>query len=664
MTSLLLGGIILLIGAVASLLVGSKNRLASAIATLSVWLGCMAALKPVLSTLAGRPPAPLSIAWSIPWGNFSIGLDGLSAFFFLPLLVLSPLAAMYGCAYLDKAPRRLGLTWFFFNLLIASMLLLLTARNGFLFLLAWEIMAVSSFFLVVTDHRHASVRKAGWTYLVATHIGTTALLVFFALLGGQAGSFDFERFSAIGGIPPALATGLFVLALVGFGSKAGIFPLHVWLPEAHPAAPSHVSALMSAVMIKTGLYGLLRALTFLGAPQAAWGWTLVAVGLASGIFGVVLALAQNDIKRLLAYSSIENMGLMILGVGAGVLGICWRMPVLVALGLGGGLLHVLNHALFKGLLFLGAGSVLHATGTRQMDQLGGLIKPMPWTGFVFMVGAAAIAALPPLNGFVSEFLIYFAGVKAALSGTIQAVALAVSILGGMALIGGLAAAGFLKCAGLVFLGQARKPHTGPVHEAAGLMRWPMVLLAGLCLVMGLAAPRMPALVTPAVQVVAGNVLGAGFDAFPAETGTILARVAWMATLFLVLAGVLYGIRRRLPGAQKGCEAAAVTWDCGYAQPSARMQYTASSFTQPLTDLLRACLGTRRSGPMVSGYFPESVGFATRTPDPARQWLFAPLFRFIARRLSPLLVLQHGRIHLYVLYMAVILIALLLWKGGF
>ncbi len=340
------------------------------------------------------------------------------------------------------------------------------------------------------------------------------------------------------------------------------------------------------------------------------------------------------------------------------------MPVLAVLGLGGGLLHVLNHALFKGLLFLGAGSVVHATGTRQMDQLGGLIKPMPWTGFAFIVGAAAIAALPPFNGFVSEFLIYFAGIKAALSGTIQAVVLAVSILGGVALIGGLAAAGFLKCAGLVFLGQARKPHNRPVHEAAGLMRWPMALLAGLCLVMGLAAPRMLALVTPAVQVVAGNALGAAINAFPAEAGAILTQVAWMGALFLVLAGGLYGIRRRLPGAQKGCEAAAGTWDCGFARPSARMQYTASSFTQPLTDLLRACLGTRRSGQAVSGYFPESAGFATRTPDPARQWLFAPLFRFIARRLSPLLVLQHGRIHLYVLYMAVILIALLLWKGGF
>jgi hydrogenase-4 component B len=663
MTNLLLSVIIMLAGAVAALIVGGKNRWASAAAALSVGSGCLVAIKPVLAALAGRPPGPLSVAWSIPWGRFSIGLDGLSAFFFLPLLVLSPLAAVYGYAYLDKTQGRVGHSWFFFNLLIISMMMLLAARDGILFLLAWEIMAVSSFLLVITDHRHAAVRNAGWTYLVATHIGTAALLVFFALLGGRANSFDFQRFSSLGGIPTGPATGLFVLALAGFGSKAGHFPLHVWLPEAHPAAPSHVSALMSAVMIKIGLYGLLRALTFLGPVQAAWGWALVALGLVSGIFGVALALAQNDIKRLLAYSSIENMGIMLLGIGAGLLGICWRIPALALLGLGGGLLHVLNHAVFKGLLFLGAGSVLHATGTRQMDRLGGLFKPMPWTGFAFIVGAAAIAALPPFNGFVSELLIYYAGVMAALSETTQAVALAIGILGGMALIGGLVAVGFLKCAGLVFLGETRHPLTGTVHEAAGPMRWAMLLLAGLCLVMGLAAPWMLSLVVPAIQVVAGNAQDTVFRSFPAAAGVILTKAAWMGVLFIFTAGALYWIRRNLACRRAGGEAGVETWDCGFARPSARMQYTASSFTQPLTDFLHACLGARNKGPTVRGYFPESAGFVIRTPDPARQWLFAPLFRFIARRLSPLLALQHGRIHLYVLYMALILIVLLVWKGG-
>ena len=664
MTYLLLAVFLMLAGAIAALLVGgNRSRWASAVATLTVGLGCLLVLKPVFDTLAGRPPQQLSAAWSIPWGRFTIGIDGLSAVFFLPLLIMSPLAAIYGCAYQDKAQGRPGSSWFFFNLLIISMMLLLTARDGILFLLAWEIMAVCSFFLVVTDHRHAAVRKAGWTYLVATHIGTTALLVLFALLGGRAGTFDFQSFSSLGGSTAVPATVLFALAIVGFGSKAGHFPLHVWLPEAYPAAPGHVAALMSAALSKIGLYGLLRALTFLGPVQTEWGWTMVALGLVSGIFGVAMVLVQNDMKRLLAYSSIENMGIMTIGIGAGLLGICWQMPVLALLGLGGGLLHMLNHAVFKGLLFLGAGSVLHIAGTRQMDRLGGLINPMPWTGFAFIVGAAAISALPPFNGFMSEFLIYFAGIKAALSRSTQAVVLAGAILAGMALIGGLVAAGFLKCAGLVFLGEPRHPYSSKVHDAAGLMRWPMVLLAGLCLVLGLAAPLMLPLVASAARVVAGDAMGAVSKSFPPEVGSILTRVSWIGAFFLVSAGALYGVRRRLAASTTGDNAIGVTWDCGFAQPSARMQYTASSFTQPLTDFLQASLGARGKDPVIRDYFQQSAGFAIRTPDPARQWLFAPLFRFIAHRLSPLLTLQHGRIHLYVLYMAIILIALLIWKGS-
>ena len=241
MTNLLLGVIIMLAGAVATLMTDRKNHRISTVAAVSVWLGCLAAFKPVLAALMGQPPALLSVAWSIPWGCFSVGLDGLSAFFFLPLLLLSPLAALYGCAYLKKAHGRVGPEWFFFNLLIISMMLLLIARDGILFLLAWEIMAVSSFFLVIADHRYVSVRKAGWIYLIATHIGTAALLVFFALIGGQKGDFDFQHLTSPGNIPSVSTTTLFILALTGFGSKAGHFPLHVWLPEAHPAAPSHVS---------------------------------------------------------------------------------------------------------------------------------------------------------------------------------------------------------------------------------------------------------------------------------------------------------------------------------------------------------------------------------------------------------------------------------------
>src|SRR5208337_3084062 len=339
-----------------------------------ILIGCMCGIVPAVRVVLGEPSQSIRMAWDVPYGSLFLELDPLSGFFLIPVFVLCALAAIYGAEYLEayRGKKALAPPWFFFNLLVASMVVVILARNGVLFLMAWEMMALSSFFLVTFEDEKESTRQAGWTYLVASHIGTAFLLVLFVLLGRANGSLDFDRFSASSGAPL-----MFVPALVGFGTKAGFIPLHVWLPEAHPAAPSHVSAVMSAVMIKTGIYGLLRILTFLGPPQAWWGWVLCVVGLTSGILGVLLALAQHDLKRLLAYHSVENIGIIALGLGVGILGVSRRSTMLTVLGFGGGLLHVQNHALFKGLLFLGAGSVLHGAGTREIDHLGGLTKRMP-----------------------------------------------------------------------------------------------------------------------------------------------------------------------------------------------------------------------------------------------------------------------------------------------
>jgi hydrogenase-4 component B len=653
MTYLLFGWIVILGGGIGALAAGRQRRLASGLAVAAVWVGSLAAAVPVAATLAGRPPAALSWAWSVPTGGLAIGLDGLSAFFCLPVLILAPLAALYGRAYLTHDTRRPGSVWFFYNLLVVSLAVVLAARDGILFLVAWEVMAMASFVLVVHDHQRPAVRAAGWTYLVATHLGTAALLVFFALLGNRAGSLDFASIAAAGR-PSAGAAGiLFALALTGFGAKAGLLPLHVWLPEAHPAAPSHVSALMSGVMINSGIYGLLRAVTFNGPPPAAWGWTLVGLGLASGIAGVVLALAQSDLKRLLAYSSVENMGVVCLGLGAGLLGLSWHVPLLAALGLAGGLLHLLNHALFKGLLFLGAGAVLHSTGTRDMNRLGGLIKTMPWTAAAFFAGAAAISALPPFNGFVGELLIYFAGLQGALPASRQGIVLAAVLLGGLALIGGLAVACFTKCFGLVFLGL---PRDLPSREAPWAMRLPMLTLAALCLGLGMAAPLMPRLLAPAVEALAGPSVAGSL----AAAEGLLGRIAGVGLVLVILTAALALGRRRAYGGRRSPEG---TWDCGYARPTARMQYTATSYTQPLAELFGAGLGQRRRGRPVAGHFPPAAALSTHTPDAAREWLFAPLFQGISRLLAPLRVLQHGRIHLYILYLAVTLVLLLIWKGG-
>ncbi|MFA4972044.1 MAG: proton-conducting transporter membrane subunit, partial [bacterium] len=343
-------------------------------------------------------------AWPIPYAAFSVGLDPLSSFFLIPIFLLTALSALYGRAYM-RGRAGAGRSPLFFGLLAAGMAMVVIARNGMLFLISWEMMAIASFFLVTLDDDRANVRRAGITYLVATHIGTAFLLALFALMAAHAGSMEFSEWKGAAASLPS-AGALFILALVGFGTKAGFMPLHVWLPEAHPAAPSHVSALMSGVMIKTGIYGLMRILTLLGAPPEWWGWTLIAIGAISGVMGVLYALAQHELKALLAYHSVENIGIIAIGFGLGLFGVSRGMPVVAFLGFGGALLHVLNHAIFKGLLFLGAGAVIRASGTGEIDRLGGLLKRMPHTAAAFLVGSAAISGLPPLNGFVSEFLIY------------------------------------------------------------------------------------------------------------------------------------------------------------------------------------------------------------------------------------------------------------------
>lgn len=659
MTLFILGCLVQFLGGWLAILIKSNQR-TSWIAIISVWVGCLLSAIPVINTLMGIIPAPILIKWSMPGGMLSFGMDALSAFFCLPILIISPLAVIYGKAYLSNSGKPLGTHWFFYNLLVTSMLILLVSRNGLMFLIVWEIMAVSSFFLVMFDDEQMQVRKAGWTYLIATHIGTAALLMFFAWLGSAAGSLQFDVIEATH--PRVLHAGiLFMLAIFGFGVKAGFFPIHVWLPEAHPAAPSHISALMSGVMIKTGIYGILRTLVLLGNPAAYYGWILVITGIISGITGVVFALAQHDLKRLLAYHSVENIGIITIGIGAGVLGLAWHIPALVFLGFGGGLLHVLNHALFKSLLFLGAGAVAHGTGTLDIELLGSLIKRMRWTALTFLIGAAAISGLPPFNGFVSEFYIYFAGISGTHSATPGPIILAACILVSLALIGGLAVACFSKAFGIVFLGEPRSERAESAHEVNWMMRLPMVVLAVLCVGIGLAAPFTIELIKTPVNILAGAD-NSSFYAVMTGTIKIFNKIVMLFGLLYALAGSLYLLKRLMPRGKQ--ESITGTWDCGYARPTAKMQYTASSFAQPLTDLFQSILGTNRAGKPVSGYFPEQANFHSETPDIAREKLFAPLFRMVSRWVSPIRQIQHGNLSGYLLYIAITLVVLLIWKVGF
>ncbi len=663
MPLILLSVAIQLICGIAALLIRRDDRAASIVGAAGPVIACVTGFMPAIQALSGSSIVPIHAAWSMPLGTFSLGLDGLSALFLLPILGLGALSAIYGVGYLHpyRGRKSLGPSWFLFNILGASMVMVVLARNVLLFLLAWEVMSLSSFFLVAFENEKNEVREASWTYLIATHLGTAFLLAMFLLLGRNADGLDFNQ---LGGLTPGLAGLCFVLAIIGFGTKAGILPFHVWLPEAHPAAPSHVSALMSGVMIKTGIYGILRTITFLGPPPSWWGFTLIGIGLLSGVIGVLFALAQHDIKKLLAYHSVENIGIIVMGLGIGLLGVSTGSIALASLGFAGGLLHVVNHALFKSLLFMGSGSIAHGAHTREIDHLGGLIKRMPWTAATFLVGAVAISGLPPLNGFVSEFLIYVGAFKgAALIGNGSAVAL-LAVIAGLALIGGLATACFTKAFGIVFLGEPRSEHPQHAHESDKSILFPMVLLAAGCFIIGLSGFRIIRVMPYVVENLISPSSPGGFEPAAVRAEIFLASdylrsFTYGALAILGLAALIALLRLRLLSGRTVREAG--VWDCGYVKPTARMQYTASSFAQPIIDFFNVFQHGRKRFRPPQGYFPATAYFETETLDTSQEGVYRPIFETVGRMLSKLRVMQHGRIQLYVLYIVLTLIVLLFWK---
>ncbi len=621
-------------------------------------VGAILSLPPAIGVLRTGKAAVFSHPWSVPFGTFSVAVDPLSALFIILISVGCLLSAVYGMGYLEDSPndRHPGSPWCFFNLLFASMLLVTSARNGVLFIMAWEAMSLTSFFLVMFDHEKASVREAGWTYLTAAHLGAACLLVLFLLMGGGGGNLDFDRMTAPAG--PAMAGGMFILAVLGFGAKAGFMPLHVWLPEAHPAAPSHVSAVMSGVMIKTGIYGLVRIVSMLGAPALWWGWTLLVIGAVSGILGILSAIPQHNLKRLLAYSSVENIGIICIGLGLWLLGTAAGHAELAAFGLIGSLLHVLNHSLFKTLLFLGAGAVKHGTRTLNMNRLGGLGKRMPKTGLAFLFGAAAICGLPPFNGFVGELFIYLGSFGAVShvreTGILGAGGL--TALLSLGLIGALAVVCFTLVYGMVFSGEPRSPEAAHAHEPSARMWVPMTLLAALCLILGLAAPLGVTVVAPAARELLGKPLA---HAVLAMAYPLLVKISLIGVIGVIISLLLVVLRSRLQSARRVEKAP--TWDCGYIAPDSRMQYTASSYALPVVDMFGSLARPRLKFFMGGGDFPEGASLSSRAGDLFRTYLFSPLFRCIETVARALHGLQQGRNQLYVLYIAIAVLALLLLK---
>lgn len=600
---------------------------------------------------------PIVLPWPIPGAGFSVAVDGLSAVFLLPIFLISLVGNVYGLSYWKQTEhagngRKLRL---FYGSLTGGMAVVVIARNSILFLFGWEIMALSAFFLVTTEEDDREVRETGWLYLVSTHTATLCLFAVFALLHTAHGSFALAPL-AQDSLTPTMATAAFALSLAGFGIKAGLMPLHVWLPSSHAIAPSHVSAMMSGVILKMGVYGLARITSLFTNPPLEWGVVVLALGVVSGVLGVAFAIGQHDLKRLLAYHSIENIGIIFMGLGLALVGRSLGRQDWVILGLSGGLLHVWNHALFKALLFLSAGAVIHATRTRAIDELGGLSKTMPWTALGFLVGAVAICGLPPLNGFVSEFLIYlglFGTVGNENGPSFVGAAFAAPAL---ALIGALALACFVKVYGAVFLGTARSDQARHAHEAPLSMLGPMGVLAACCFVIGLAPAWIAPLIGTAVAAWSPELKDAGprlAALAPLDWITIMGLALIAAALAL---GSLLWLRLRHSVVAPGG-----TWGCGYVAPTARMQYTSSSFGQMLVDLFGWALRPRMHRPKKLTVFPPHTDFHSDVPDTVLDEVVLPAFRFGAWLSSWRRVIQQGSIQSYLLYIFITLIALLFWR---
>jgi hydrogenase-4 component B len=654
----LAAALVSLLSGIPSLIAGPRSAWGQRVSVSMMVAASVAGSIGAWAALFGGSAAELGLPWP-SMGNTFVGLDPLSAFFLVPIFLVGGLGSVYGLGYWpqEKHPGNGRSLQVFWGFLVAGLSLLVLARHGMAFLLGWEIMALSAFFLIASEDAKAESRKASLVYLMSTHIATLALFGFLLLWRASTGSFMFDPVAG-SRIGIGAMNALFVLALLVFGLKAGMMPLHFWLPLAHANAPSQVSAILSGVVLKMGIYGLLRVLSLLPNPPVAWGGLILLSGALSGVLGVAFAIGQHDLKRLLAYHSVENIGIILMGLGLAMLGRSLERPDWVVLGLGACLLHVWNHSLFKSLLFFGAGSVLHATGTRAIDELGGLAKPMPWTSIFFITGAIAICGLPPLNGFVSEFMVYM-GLFRSLGFEGARGSAAVIAAPALALIGALATACFVKVQGAVFLGTPRSETALRAREAPFSMLAPMGLLALLCAFIGLA----PALVSTALDpVIALWAPESGFRRpdlgalVPLATIGLLSRVLLAAALVATLAIIASKRARRAAGQSLGQKPG--TWDCGYAAPDSRMQYTASSFAASIVDMFHWVLRPRVHGPRVAGYFPLPTETHSEVDDAILDRSILPAMRSVEGWSVWLKRFQHGLIQQYMLYILIAVIVLL------
>lgn len=620
MSVVLAAGLTLVAGAALALVLRT-NRARAWAAIASQAVATALVLAAVLPVALGGPTLSAEWSWSFPVELVRVRVDALSAFFLLWSLPMTLLGTVYAWGYLRPyfdAGRDGGSHFALLNVTSLSFLMIYTVENAMAFLFGWEVAAVAAWLLVIWDYRNQKIRFAGFNYLVSTHVGMFFLLAAFMVMHSQTGSMDFEAFAPFLGRPGALRDVTFVLLVTSFGLKSAFFPFHTWLPRAHSAAPAHVSALMSGVIHKAGLFALLRFLLLMRTPEEWMGWYLIGFSALSALMGALYTSSQRDLKRLLGYSSTENVGIAGMGIGVGVLGLCWGRPALVVLGFTGGVLHLLNHALFKCLLFYAAGAVYLATHTVDIERLGGLARRMPRTAAFFLAGGLAISALPPLNGFVSEFLIY-AGLLGGAAPLGPARVLLAGAAALLAFVGAVSALAVARAFGVAFLGHPRDPQVRVHGDAPAPLFAAMLLHAAGVLLIGLWPAAGLRLVEAPVRLFT-RLLGSPDPALLPDPAAMLAPVAGAAALLAALIAVLALLARR----SQSSAAEHVTWGCGYTAPNARMQYSGTSFSAQFAAVFQTILPQLRREELPKGYFPPDGRLATHHVDAVERRMFEVL----------------------------------------
>lgn len=659
MDMLLVSTVVSIVGAIVALCLSKAENTAKVVACL---FGIVAACCSIIAGATGIFGAEQFICFATPFNfaNFTLLINPLSGLLLVAINILALVAWIYGLAYFDEYKGMgLGAIGFFMNLFVASMNMVLTVDNAFWFLVFFELMSLTSYFLVIVEQKPQSI-KGGFLYFIMAHVGFFMIMLSYLIMAANTGSFEFATFRATQ-FSPAIASLCFILAFCGFGCKAGMFPFHSWLPQAHPAAPSNVSALMSGGMIKIGIFGIVKVgLDLLGSceVQLWWGLVILVIGALSSVLGVAYALGEHDIKKLLAYHSVENIGIILLGIAIGYMGMALNQPVIAVLGIMAGLYHVLNHAMFKGLLFLGAGSVLYTTGSRNMEIMGGLARVMPATAMCFLIGSLAISAIPPLNGFVSEWFIYQSMFSVAITGDIIVRFFAAFAAVSLAITGALAVTCFVKAYGVTFLGAPRSEAAANAKEVPVSMRIGMIILAVMCVCLGIGAPW----VAPVMQNIAAATTGqaaiavaSGLDIANPAIGSV---VSTPMLAILLIACVLVPVAARSLFSKGGVATDRDPWACGYALDP-EMPVVATTFAAEVKMFLKPIYAARDAVVSTAGSFQAMFGNvvsgAAKAETVGDKYVVAGTASFVNWISKQVQKIEGGNFRVYIIYIVVALV---------